>query len=70
MVINLWSLPQKTIDKYDLIELSQNGEVYIEIQKGMYRLQQADILAVNTTGKAGAQIFHLPLGDDSSPWGR
>jgi hypothetical protein len=24
---------------------------------------------VNTSGKAGAQIFHLPLGDDSSPSG-
>jgi hypothetical protein len=25
---------------------------------------------VNTSGKAGAQIPHLPLGDDSSPRGR
>jgi hypothetical protein len=25
---------------------------------------------VNTSGKAGAQIPHLPLGDDSSPWVR
>jgi hypothetical protein len=25
---------------------------------------------VNTSGKAGAQIPHLPLGGDSSPWGR
>jgi hypothetical protein len=25
---------------------------------------------VSTSGKAGAQIPHLPLGDDSSPWGR
>jgi hypothetical protein len=25
---------------------------------------------VNTSGKAGAQIPHLSLGDDSSPWGR
>jgi hypothetical protein len=25
---------------------------------------------VNTSGKAGAQIPHLPLGDDSPPWGR
>jgi hypothetical protein len=24
---------------------------------------------VNTSGKAGAQILHLPLGDDSSPLG-
>jgi hypothetical protein len=45
MVINLLSLPQETIDKYDLIELSQDGKVYIEIQKGMYGLPQAGILA-------------------------
>jgi hypothetical protein len=44
MVINLSSLPQDTIDKYDSIELAQNGKVYIEIQKGMYGLPQADIL--------------------------
>jgi hypothetical protein len=25
--------------------------------------------AVNTSGKAGAQIPQLPLGDDSPPWG-
>jgi hypothetical protein len=27
-------------------------------------------IVVNTSGKAGAQIPHLPLGDDSSPHGR
>jgi hypothetical protein len=41
MVINLSSLPQETIEKYDLIELWQDGKVYIEIQKGMYGLPQA-----------------------------
>jgi hypothetical protein len=30
MVINLSSIPQETIEKYDLIELSQEGKVYIE----------------------------------------
>jgi hypothetical protein len=44
MVINLASLPQETIDKYNLIELSQDGKVYIKIQKGMYNLPQAGIL--------------------------
>jgi hypothetical protein len=43
--INLWSLPQETIDKYDLIKLAQDGKVYIEFQKGMYVLPQAGILA-------------------------
>jgi hypothetical protein len=45
MFINLSLLPQETIDKYDLIELAQGGKVYIEIQKGMYGLPQAVILA-------------------------
>jgi hypothetical protein len=45
MVINLLPLPQETIDKYNLIELAQDGNVYIEIQKGMYGLSQAGILA-------------------------
>jgi hypothetical protein len=45
MVINLSSLPQETIDKYDLIELAQDGKVYTEIQKCMYGLPQAGILA-------------------------
>jgi hypothetical protein len=45
MVINLASLPQETIDKYDSLNLAQDGKVYIEIQKGMYGLPQAGILA-------------------------
>jgi hypothetical protein len=45
MVINLASLPQETIDRYDLIELSDGRKVYTEIQKGMYGLPQAGILA-------------------------
>jgi hypothetical protein len=45
MVINLSSLPQETIDKYDLIELSQDRKVEIEIQKDMYGLPKAGILA-------------------------
>jgi hypothetical protein len=45
MVINLALLPQETIDKYDLNELAQDGKVYIEIQKGMYGLPHAGILA-------------------------
>jgi hypothetical protein len=45
MVINLSSLPQETIDKYNLIKLAQDGKVYIEIQKGMHGLPQAGILA-------------------------
>jgi hypothetical protein len=42
---NFPSLPQETIDKYNLLNLAQDGKVYIEIQKGMHGLPQASILA-------------------------
>jgi hypothetical protein len=45
MFIDLSSLPQETIKKYDLIKLSQDGQVYIEIQKGLYGFPEAGILA-------------------------
>jgi hypothetical protein len=45
MVINLASLPQEAIEKYDLNELAQDGKVYIETQKGMYCFSQTGILA-------------------------
>jgi hypothetical protein len=45
MVVNLASLPQETIENDDLNKLAQDGKVYIEIQKGMYRLPQSGILA-------------------------
>jgi hypothetical protein len=45
IVVNLSSLPQETIDKYNLMELAQDSKVYIEIHKGMYGLPQAGILA-------------------------
>jgi hypothetical protein len=45
MVINVALLPQEMIENYDLIELSQDGKVYIKIQKGMYGLPHAGILA-------------------------
>jgi hypothetical protein len=33
MVINLYSLPQETFDKYDLLNLAQDGKVYIKTQR-------------------------------------
>ena len=38
-------IPQEIIDKYNLRDLAEDGWVYIEIQKGMYGLKQAGILA-------------------------
>ena len=43
MTTNL--IPQEFIDLYDLGSKVKNGYVYIEIQRGMYGLPQAGILA-------------------------
>jgi hypothetical protein len=45
MVINLSSLPQETIDNCNLIKMAQDRKVCTEIQKYMYSLLQAGILA-------------------------
>jgi hypothetical protein len=45
IVISLSSLPREIIDEYGSLELIPDGRVYIEIQKGMYGLHQAGILA-------------------------
>jgi hypothetical protein len=68
MVINLSSLPQKTIDKYDLIELSQDVKVYIEMQKGMYGLPQAGILANKLSQRNLAQDGYRPTQHAHSLW--
>jgi hypothetical protein len=60
MVINLASLSQETIEKYDLNELAQDGKVYIEIQKGRYGLPQAGILANELLQRNLAQDGYRP----------
>jgi hypothetical protein len=61
MVINLLSLPQETIDKYNLIELAQDGKVYIETQKGMYGLPQSGILANELLQRNLAKDGYRPM---------
>jgi hypothetical protein len=68
MVINLSSLPQETIDMYDLIELAQDGKVYIEIQKGMYGLPQAGILANNLLQRNLAKDGYRPTPHTHGLW--
>jgi hypothetical protein len=46
MRMKLGNLPQEFVDLYDLTKLAEdNGNVYIKVQKGMYSLPQAGILA-------------------------
>jgi hypothetical protein len=68
MVINLASLPQETIEKYDLNELAQDGKVYIEIQKGMYGLPQACILANELLHRNLAQDGYHPTTNTHGLW--
>jgi hypothetical protein len=64
MVINLWSIPQETIEKCDLVEFSQDGKVNIEIQKGMYGLPQAGELLQRNPAKDG----YLPTQHTHGLW--
>ena len=45
--LSITIIPQEIIDQYTLLPLVRNGYVYIEIQRGMYGLPQAGILANN-----------------------
>jgi hypothetical protein len=68
MVINLLSLAQETIEKYDPIELSQDGKVYIEIQKGMYGLPQTGILANELSQRNLAKDGYRPTPHTHGLW--
>jgi hypothetical protein len=68
MVMNLASLPQETIEKYDLIELSQDEKVYIEIQKGMYGLPQAGILTNELLQRNLAKYGYRPTTHKHGLW--
>jgi hypothetical protein len=68
MVINLASFPKETIEKYDLNELAQDGKVYIEIQKGMYGLPQAGILANELLHRNLAKYGYRPITQTHGLW--
>jgi hypothetical protein len=68
MVINLSLLPQEKNDKYDLIELAQDGKVFIEIQKGMYGLPQAGILANELLQRNLAKDVYRPTQHTHGLW--
>jgi hypothetical protein len=45
MRIPIQTIPQKIIDHYELMTITHNSNVYVEINKGMYGLPQAGKLA-------------------------
>jgi hypothetical protein len=68
MVINLSSLPQELIEKYDLLELSQDGKVYIEIQKVMYGLPHAGIVVNKLLHRNIAKDRYRPMQNTYVIW--
>jgi hypothetical protein len=65
MRIQLRHIPNEIIEEYGLLELAHEGFVYIEINKGMYGLPQAGILANKLLAKHLArdgyfQCQHMP----------
>jgi hypothetical protein len=68
MVIMMASLPQEVIDKYGLDDLAVEGKVYIEIQKGMYGLPQAGILANELLQQSLAQDGYRPTRHTHGLW--
>jgi hypothetical protein len=68
MVINLASLPQERIEKYDLSKFAQDGKVYIEIQKGLYGLPQAGILTNELLQRNLAKDGYHPTTHTHSLW--
>lgn len=47
MRVDIRTIPKAIIDYYNLLDIVENGYVYVEIRKGMYGLPQAGILANN-----------------------
>jgi hypothetical protein len=67
MVINLASLPQETIEKYDL-HTAQDGKVYIETQRSMDGLPQAGILANELLQRNLAKDVYQPTTHTHGLW--
>jgi hypothetical protein len=68
MVIMMASLPQEAIGEYSLDDLAVDGKVYIKIQKGMYGLQQAGILANELLHWRLAQDGYRPTNHTHGLW--
>jgi hypothetical protein len=61
-------IPPKIIDQYNLLPLVHNGFVFIKIQKGMYGLPQAGILASNLLQKRLAKHGYAPTEHTHGLW--
>jgi hypothetical protein len=68
MVINLSSLPHEIIHEFGVLELAHGGRIYVEIQKGMYGLPQAGILAKKLSQRRLALDSYRPTEHTHGLW--
>jgi hypothetical protein len=61
-------LPLEIIEKYDLKRLAVNGWVYLEIQKGIYGLKQAGLLANQLLQKRLKTFGYYPARHTPGLW--
>jgi hypothetical protein len=66
MLLSLF--PEEIIQKYNLIALTVDGWVYIEIRKGMYGLKQAGILANQLLQTCLAPFGYYPARHTPGLW--
>jgi hypothetical protein len=68
MFVIMASISQEVINEYGLDDLEVDGKVYIEIQKGMYILPQAGILANELLQRRLAQDGYQPTNHTHGLW--
>jgi hypothetical protein len=68
MKLHISFIPEDIVEKYNIRELLVDGFVYIRIQKGMYGLKQAAILANKQLQKNLAKDGYFPIPGTSGLW--
>ena len=68
MRIPLALIPQHMIDQYDLASKAKGSFMYCEIQKGIYGLPQAGILANKLLKKRLAKVGYYEVKHTPGPW--
>jgi hypothetical protein len=68
MRLSISILPDERINKYHLKNLAVDGWVYLEIQKGMYGLKQAGILANQMLQKRLKTFVYYPARHTPGIW--
>ena len=61
-------IPEEIMREYELHKLVHNGRVYLEVQKGMYGLPQAGILANKLLTKGLATKGYRPCRHTPGLW--